>query len=87
MPCLFVLIHLVNLIDNNYFGDSNEVRIVYVYTYDVVISLIMMIVCLYFEMMNCTCCVKNAKWGIRWVILSLIDVDKWWAYVDDLIRD
>jgi len=24
---------------------------------------------------------------IRWVILSLIDVDKWWAYVNDLIRD
>jgi len=43
---LFVLIHLVNLIDDNYFGNSNEVRIVYVYTYDVVISLIMMIVCL-----------------------------------------
>ena len=30
----------------NYFGNSNEVRIVYVYTYDVVISLIMIIACL-----------------------------------------
>ena len=40
-----------------------------------------------FEMMNCTCWVKYAKWRIRWVILSLIDVDKWWAYVDDLFRD
>ena len=38
-------------------------------------------------MMNCTCWVKYAKWRIRWVILSLIDVDKWWAYVDDSIRD
>jgi len=43
---LLVLIHLVNIIDDNYFGNSNEVRIVYVYTYDVVISLIMMIACL-----------------------------------------
>jgi len=43
---LLVLIHLVNLIDDNYFGNSNEVRIIYVYTYDVVISLIMMIACL-----------------------------------------
>jgi len=43
---LLVLIHLVNLIDDNYFGNNNEVRIVYVYTYDVVISLIMMIACL-----------------------------------------
>jgi len=43
---LLVLIHLVNLIDDNYFGNSNEMRIVYVYTYDVVISLIMMIDCL-----------------------------------------
>ena len=33
-------------IDDNYFGNSNEVRTVYVYTYDVVISLIMMIACL-----------------------------------------
>ena len=40
-----------------------------------------------FDMMNCTCWVKYAKWGIRWVIISLIDVDKWWDYVDDLIRD
>jgi len=39
-------IHLVNLIDDNYFCNSNEVRIVYVYTYDVVISVIMMIACL-----------------------------------------
>jgi len=37
--------------------------------------------------MNCTCWVKYAKWIIGWVILSSIDVDKWWAYVDDLIRD
>jgi len=46
MLYLLVLIHLVNLIDDNYFGNSNEVRIVYVYTYDVMISLIMMIACL-----------------------------------------
>jgi len=55
---LFVLIHLVNLIDDNYFGNSNEVRIVcvcvcvcvyiyiYIYIYDLVIPLIMMIACL-----------------------------------------
>jgi len=43
---LLVLIHLVNLFDDNYFGNSNEVRIVYVYTYDLVIPLIMMIACL-----------------------------------------
>jgi len=59
----------------------------YVYMYDVVIPLIMIIACLYLEMMNCTCWVKYAKWRIRWVIFSLIDVDKWWACVDDLIRD
>jgi len=41
-----VLIHLVNLIDDNYFGNNNEVRIVYVYIYDLVIPLIMMIACL-----------------------------------------
>jgi len=46
MLYLLVLIHLVNLIDDNYFGNSNEVRIVCVYTYDVMISLIMMIACL-----------------------------------------
>jgi len=46
MSYLFVLIHLANLFDYNYFGNSNEVRIVYVYTYDVMISLIMMIACL-----------------------------------------
>jgi len=39
MSYLFVLIHLVNLFDDNYFGNSNEVRIVYVYTYHVMISL------------------------------------------------
>jgi len=27
---LFVLIHLVNIFDDNYFGNSNEVRLVYV---------------------------------------------------------
>ena len=43
MSYLFVLIHLVNLFDDNHFGNSNDVRIVYVYTYDVMISLIMMI--------------------------------------------
>jgi hypothetical protein len=40
-----------------------------------------------FEMMNWTWRVKNAKWKIKWVILSLIGVEKWWAYVDDMIRD
>jgi len=30
---LLVLIHLVNIFDGNYFGDSNEVRFVYVYIY------------------------------------------------------
>jgi len=39
-----------------------------------------------FEMIICTCWDKYAKWKIRWVIISLIDVDKWWAYVDDLIE-
>jgi len=47
----------------------------------------MIIACLYLEMMNCNCWVKYAKWRIRWVILSLIDVDKWWACVDNLIGD
>ena len=46
MSYLLVLIHLVNLFDDNYVGNSNEVRIVYVYTYDSVIPLIMMIACL-----------------------------------------
>jgi len=46
MSYLFLLVHLVNQFDDNYFGNSNEVRIVYVYTYDVMISLIMMIACL-----------------------------------------
>jgi len=48
---LLVLIPLVNLIDDNYFGNSNEVRIVnvYIYIYDLVISLIMMIACLYLK--------------------------------------
>jgi len=46
MSYLLMLIHLVNLFDDNYFGNSNEVRIVYVYTYNVMISLIMMIACL-----------------------------------------
>jgi len=56
MSYLLVRIHLVNLFDDNYFGNSNEVRIVYVYVciyiyiyiyiYDVVIPLIMIIACL-----------------------------------------
>ena len=46
MSYLFVLIPLVNLFDDNNFGNSNEVRIVYVYMYDLVIPLIMMIACL-----------------------------------------
>jgi len=33
MSYLFVLIHLVDLFDDNYFGNSNEVRIVYIYIY------------------------------------------------------
>jgi hypothetical protein len=36
----------VNLFDASYFDNNDEVRIVYVYTYDVVISLLMMITCL-----------------------------------------
>jgi hypothetical protein len=43
---LFVLIHLVNQFDDNYFDNNDEMRIVYVYAYDVVIYLIMMIACL-----------------------------------------
>jgi len=50
MSYLLVLIQLVNLFDDDYFCNSNEVRIVYVYIYiyiyDVVIPLIMMIACL-----------------------------------------
>jgi len=46
MSYLLVLIHLVNLFDDNNFGNSNEVRIVYVYMCDLVIHLIMMIACL-----------------------------------------
>jgi len=46
MSYLLVLIHLMNIFDDNHFDNSNEVRIVYVYTYDVMISLIMMIACL-----------------------------------------
>jgi hypothetical protein len=45
MSYLLVLIHLVNLFNDDHFGNSNEVRIVYVYIHDVVISLIMMIAC------------------------------------------
>jgi len=33
MSYLLVLIHLVNLFDDNYFDNSNEVRIVYIYIY------------------------------------------------------
>jgi len=40
-----------------------------------------------FKMMNCICWVDYAKWGIRWIIFVLIDVVKWWAYVNDFIRD
>ena len=36
MSYLLVLIHLVNLFDDNYFDNSNEVRTVYAYTCDVV---------------------------------------------------
>jgi len=47
MPYLFVLIHLVNQFDDNYFDNNDEVRIVYViYIYDLVIPLMMMITCL-----------------------------------------
>jgi len=42
MSYLLVLIHLMNLFDDNNFGNINEVRIVYVYMYDLVIPLIMM---------------------------------------------
>jgi hypothetical protein len=31
MSYLLVLIHLVNLFDDNYFGNSNEVRVAYIY--------------------------------------------------------
>ena len=34
-----------------------------------------------FEMLNCVCWVNYAKWGIRWVILILIDVVKWWILI------
>jgi len=33
VSCLLVLIHLVNIFDDNYFGNSNEVRFVYVCIY------------------------------------------------------
>jgi len=60
MPYLFVLIHLVNQFDDNYFDNNDEVKFVYVYVcvcmciyiyiyiyiYDLVIPLIMMIACL-----------------------------------------
>ena len=44
MPYLFVLIHLLNQFDDNYFDNNDEVRIVYIY--DLVIPLMMMIACL-----------------------------------------
>jgi len=44
MPYLFMLIHLVNQFDDNYFDNNDEVRIVYIY--DLVIPLMMMIACL-----------------------------------------
>jgi hypothetical protein len=44
MSHLLVFIHLVNLFDDSYFDNNDEVRIVYVYTYDVVISLLITIV-------------------------------------------
>jgi len=47
MSYLFVLTHLVNQFDDNYFDNNDEVRIVYViYIYDLVIPLMMMIACL-----------------------------------------
>jgi len=46
MPYLFVLLHLVNQFDDNYFDNNDEVRIVYVYIYNSVIPLMMKIACL-----------------------------------------
>ena len=48
MSFSFVLIHLVNLFDDNYFDNNDEVRFVYIYIYiyDVVIPLIIIIACL-----------------------------------------
>jgi len=70
MSYLFVLIHLVNLFYDNYFGNSNEVRIVYIYI--LVVPFIMMIICLCFEMMNYNCCVGYA----RVYVICMIDVAK-----------
>jgi hypothetical protein len=69
-------------IDDNYFSNNDEVRFLcgdflwwwWLLAYN-------------FEMMDCTCWVKHARWVMRWVLFSLIDVDKWRAYVDDLFRD
>lgn len=38
---LLVLIHLVNIFDDNYFGNNNEVRFVYVYIYSELFMMIM----------------------------------------------
>jgi len=38
---LLVLIHLVNIFDDNHFGNSNKVRFVYVYIYSALFMLIM----------------------------------------------
>jgi len=78
MSYLLVLIQFVNLFDDNYFDNSNEVRIVCVYIYIWFGDSFDNDDSLCFEMMKCICWVNYVKWGIWWVILILIDVVKWW---------
>jgi hypothetical protein len=66
MPYLFVLIHLVNVFDDNYFGVSDEVRIVYVYMY---------IWCGDF-FVDDDCLLITLKWWIVLVELSMLN-EEW----------
>jgi len=71
-----MLVHLVILIDDVYFDEKTKVWIICMWIYDLFSDDDFLAYT--FEMMNCICWVNYAKWGIRWVILILIDVVEWW---------
>jgi len=80
-----ILVQLVILINDAYFGENNEVWIICMWFNDLLSDNDFLAYT--FKMMNCICWVDYAKWGIQWLIFVLVEVVKWWAYVDDLIID
>jgi len=66
----------VILIDDVYFGDNNEVWFIWMW-FDNLFGDDDFLAYT-FEMTNCICWVNYAKWGVRWVVLILIDVVKCW---------